>query len=274
MVQYSHSVHIDPETIIARTDDNTFSLIPLPHSKEKKVIKLETPFVAVSNLKAASERLVVCTATTSFAPSQLVSFDPRQSADSEFKYTVLKESSSVKIDSSYISAGEEISFPTDDGSKVYAIFYGPKNAEHSLKQGELAPSLLRFHGGPTSAAPKGYSSYIQFYTSRGWNFVDVDYRGSTGYGKHYRDALRNNWGVVDTADAAACAKYLAEAGYTPKGKIAIEGGSAGGFTVLATLCQYPKAFSAGANSYGVSDLKALADDTQWVVSLCFAVFQG
>jgi dipeptidyl aminopeptidase/acylaminoacyl peptidase len=164
------------------------------------------------------------------------------------------------IDPGYISVPESIEFPTEDDFSAYALFYPPFNQDYSGPPEELPPLIVFSHGGPTAAARTFLQTIIQYWTSRGIALVDVNYGGSTGYGRAYRERLRGNWGVVDTADCVAAAKYLVEAGRVDGEKLAIRGGSAGGYTTLAVLTFYDL-FSAGASYYGVADAEALALDT-------------
>jgi dipeptidyl aminopeptidase/acylaminoacyl peptidase len=164
------------------------------------------------------------------------------------------------IDPGYLSIPESIEFPTEDGHLAYALFYPPTNRDYLGPPGELPPLLVLSHGGPTSAARTFLQSTIQYWTSRGIALVDVNYGGSTGYGRTYRNRLRGQWGVVDTADCVAAAKYLIDQGKVDGKKLAIRGGSAGGYTTLAVLTFYDL-FTAGASYYGVADVEALALDT-------------
>lgn len=142
----------------------------------------------------------------------------------------------------------------------YALFYPPLGA-HEPPDGELPPLLVVIHGGPTGAATPVLSVAVQYWTSRGFGVVDVDYGGSTGYGRAYREQLKGAWGIVDVADCLAAARTLADAGRVDPARMAIRGGSAGGFTTLAALARDDTPFSAGADHFGVADLAALARDT-------------
>jgi len=158
-----------------------------------------------------------------------------------------------------------VTFPTSDGgtgiAEAHALVYPPTNPQASAPEGERPPLLVVVHGGPTSAASAVLDLGVQYWTSRGFCVADVDYRGSTGYGRRYRDALKGRWGVVDLDDVVACARYLAGSGRVDPARMAIRGGSAGGYTTLAALTLRPGVFSAGASHYGVADLAALAADT-------------
>jgi dipeptidyl aminopeptidase/acylaminoacyl peptidase len=153
-----------------------------------------------------------------------------------------------------------ISFPSAGGRTAHALYYPPQNGGFELPADQPPPLIVQAHGGPTSQAGSGFSLSKQFWTSRGFALVDVDYGGSSGYGRAYRQLLNGQWGVVDVEDVIAAAEYLAKTGRADPGRIAIHGGSAGGFTVLAALA-CSDVFSAGGDFYGVSDLEALARDT-------------
>jgi dipeptidyl aminopeptidase/acylaminoacyl peptidase len=178
---------------------------------------------------------------------------------------VLRPARDLGLDDSWFSRPELVTFPTEDAgsgiAEAHALVYPPTNPEVSAPAGELPPLLVMVHGGPTSAASPALRMAVQYWTSRGFTVADVDYRGSTGYGRRYRDALQGRWGIADVADVVACARWLAEAGRVDPARCAIRGGSAGGFTVLAALTSRPGVFSAGASHYGVADLAGLAEDT-------------
>ena len=163
-------------------------------------------------------------------------------------------------DPRYLSTGRPIDFPSADGRRAYAFFYPPKNDDAQAPEGSRPPLIVKSHGGPTSAAEHVYDPGVQFWTSRGFAVVDVNYGGSTGYGRAYRESLRDRWGIVDVEDCAAAAEALAARGEADPGKLLIRGGSAGGYTTLAALA-FRDTFAAGASHYGVADLAALARDT-------------
>ncbi|MEG3585731.1 MAG: prolyl oligopeptidase family serine peptidase [Actinomycetota bacterium] len=151
-------------------------------------------------------------------------------------------------------------FPTFDGNHAYVRYYAPAHPSLQGPAGEKPPLLVLAHGGPTGSSRNELSMALRYWTSRGWAIADVDYRGSTGYGRAFMESLDGEWGKVDVADCVAAARYLSEQGKVDSEKIAIKGGSAGGFTVLAALAFYED-FSAGASRYGVADLEILARDT-------------
>lgn len=155
---------------------------------------------------------------------------------------------------------EPIAFPSADGRTAYGILYRPRNPLVRAPEGTLPPLLVSTHGGPTSMARAMLTLGVQYWTSRGFAVVDVNYGGSTGYGRPYRELLNGAWGVVDVQDTDAAARHLAETGVVDPGRLAIRGGSAGGFTTLAALA-FGDTFTAGSNHFGVADLEALARDT-------------
>jgi dipeptidyl aminopeptidase/acylaminoacyl peptidase len=163
-------------------------------------------------------------------------------------------------DASYISIPRPIRFPAGDGLEAHALYYPPANRDYSAPEGERPPLLVISHGGPTSSARSELNLPRQFFTSRGFAIVDVNYRGSTGYGRQYRQLLNGAWGVADVEDCIHAAKYLIEQGEVDPQRVAVRGGSAGGYTTLCALV-FHDFFTAGASYYGVADAEALAKDT-------------
>ncbi len=174
---------------------------------------------------------------------------------------VLRLSSSLRLDAGDVSVAEAIEFPTSGGEVAHAFFYPPRNARHEGTPGERPPLIAICHGGPTTATTPTLDARLQFWTSRGFAVVDVNYRGSSGYGRSYRQRLNGAWGVVDVADMVHACAHLAAAGRVDGERLAIRGGSAGGYTTLAALAFHPGVFRAGASYYGVSDIEVLARDT-------------
>jgi len=159
-----------------------------------------------------------------------------------------------------ISHGEPVSFPSASDRTAHGFFYAPTNAQAIGPDGERPPLIVKSHGGPTGACNDEFDPSIQFWTSRGFAVVDVNYGGSTGYGRAYRDALKGMWGIVDVEDCVAAAEFLTASGRVDGDRRAIRGGSAGGYTTLAALA-FSDTFQAGASHFGVADLEALARDT-------------
>jgi dipeptidyl aminopeptidase/acylaminoacyl peptidase len=164
-------------------------------------------------------------------------------------------------DASYVSRPRSIAFPTEDGqATAYALYYPPTNADFVVPSGERPPLIVESHGGPTAMTQAQLSLDIQFWTSRGFGVVDVNYGGSSGFGRAYRERLNGRWGIVDTQDCISAARYLADQGEVDGRRLAIRGGSAGGYTTLCALVFHDD-FAAGASYYGVADCEALATDT-------------
>jgi len=174
--------------------------------------------------------------------------------------STLKVSSDIELDPEILSVPEEITFPTTFDGSAHAYYYAPKNPNFEGGNSEKPPLLVISHGGPTSSTSSALSLPIQFWTSRGIAVVDVNYRGSTGYGREYRDALKGNWGVYDTDDCIAAADYLVEQGLVDTDRVAIKGGSAGGYTTINALTFYDR-FAVGATYYGIADLSVFIGDT-------------
>ena len=173
--------------------------------------------------------------------------------------TVQRRATPEEIPASAYALPEHITWKGRDGGAVYGLFYRPHNA--SFLGSGAPPFILNVHGGPTSQRIMGFSLAAQFFTSRGYAYLEVNYRGSTGYGRGYREMLRSNWGIYDVEDAVSGARYLAEQGLVDGKRMVIMGGSAGGFTVLKALEDYPGFFKAGICLYGVSNQFNLAAET-------------
>lgn len=173
---------------------------------------------------------------------------------------VLRRSREETIDPGYVSTPETVEFPTEQGKTSYAFFYPPKNKDYRAAENERPPLIVMSHGGPTASTGATLRYGIQFWTSRGIAVVDVDYGGSTGYGREYRERLKGNWGMVDVDDCVNAARFLVKRGDVDGRRLAITGGSAGGYTTLCALT-FRNLFSAGASYFGVSDLEALAMHT-------------
>ena len=168
---------------------------------------------------------------------------------------VLRTSSSVNVDEEHFSIPRQIEFPTEDGVTAFAHFYPPRNRDAAGTGGERPPLIVMSHGGPTAEASPGFSLETQFWTSRGFAVVDVNYGGSTGFGRRYRQRLNGNWGVVDTADCINAARWLADQGEVDDNRLLITGGSAGGYTTLCALTMHD-GFAAGTSYFGLADLES------------------
>ncbi len=216
--------------------------------------EIATPYTELAGLRVAGGRALLWAGSPT-EPASLVLLDL-----AERQFAVLRCSSGLAVDPGYLSIPQEIQFPTQEGLPVYAYYYPPRNRDFVGPAGEKPPLLVLSHGGPTGAASAILDLDIQFWTSRGFAVVDVNYGGSTGYGRAFRERLAGNWGIVDVDDCVGAALYLAGRGDVDPGRLAIRGGSAGGYTTLSALA-FRDVFKAGASHYGVSDLETLATDT-------------
>ncbi len=218
---------------------------------------IETPFQDISSVRAADGRVYFRGGSPADPPT-IVELDLEAGGSA-----LLKRSTSEDMERyrGYLSAPEPVTFDTDGGQEAHGIYYPPRNLDFAAPAGALPPLIVHCHGGPTAAASATLSWGTQYWTSRGFAVLDVNYGGSTGYGREYRLRLQGNWGIVDVADCVNGARYLAHTrrAVDPR-RWAISGGSAGGYTTLAVLT-FRDEFKTGASYYGVSDLEALAKDT-------------
>ena len=173
---------------------------------------------------------------------------------------MLRTALRVDVDPDYFSVPESIRFDTADGATAYGFYYPPQSKTHDAGTDECPPLIVRGHGGPTGATSPSFSLAIQYWTSRGFAVLDVNYRGSTGFGRAYREELYGRWGEADVDDMVHGAQHLVAAGRADPARLAIRGGSAGGYTALSALA-FRNTFSAGASLYGIGDLMTLARDT-------------
>jgi dipeptidyl aminopeptidase/acylaminoacyl peptidase len=207
-----------------------------------------------ASVHAEAERACFIAASPSRAPEvvllDLASDSPR----------VLRAASDHESDSRYVSLPETISFASQNGRTAHAFYYAPCNPDFEAPEHERPPLLVKSHGGPTSSTSASLNLGIQYWTSRGFAVVDVNYGGSTGYGRAYRELLKQSWGIVDVEDCVAAAESLAARGVVDRERMAISGGSAGGYTTLAALT-FHDVFRAGASHYGIGNLESLAEDT-------------
>jgi dipeptidyl aminopeptidase/acylaminoacyl peptidase len=219
-----------------------------------QVEPLACPYTALHWLQSDGARLWLIGGSPT-SRSVVFALDPANGA-----VEVVRRSAQIDIDPAYFSIPQPIEFPSGEGEHAYALFYPPTNPHFSGPEGERPPLLVICHGGPTSATVAQLSLSVQYWTSRGIGVVDVNYRGSTGYGRAYRQKLNGNWGVADVEDCISAARYLVEMGLADPQRIAIRGSSAGGYTVLRALT-WQNFFAAGANYYGLAELETFVDDT-------------
>ncbi|XP_048226702.1 uncharacterized protein LOC8260869 [Ricinus communis] len=228
---------------------------------ESSLSLLDIPFTDIDNISSGNNCLYIEGASAVHPPSVAkLDLDDRGSKVADFKIVWSSSPDSLKY-ASYFSLPEFIEFPTEvPGQNAYAYFYPPSNPMYQASPEEKPPLLLKSHGGPTGDTRGILNPSIQYWTSRGWAFVDVNYGGSTGYGREYRERLIKNWGITDVNDCCSCAKFLVDTGKADGERLCITGGSAGGYTTLAALA-FKETFKAGASLYGVADLSMLRAET-------------
>lgn len=228
---------------LAAVDTRTLAFTPIP-----------SPYDSIGNLRGGPGAVLFSGASPTQGWSVV-----RLNLDGG-DYQVLRQSCEIEIDPAYLSIPEAIEFPTENGLTAHAFYYPPHNQDYAAPEGELPPLLVESHGGPTGATSSAFNLGVQYWTSRGFAVVDVNYGGSTGYGRAYRERLKGQWGIVDVDDCANAARHLAATGRADPQRLAIRGGSAGGYTTLCALT-FRKLFRAGASHFGVSDAETLAADT-------------
>ncbi len=216
---------------------------------------LDLPYVEFSHLTRIDAQHVAAIAGASKSLESIVRIDIAGP-----KATTLRTAGQSPLPADCISAAVPIDFPSSHGRTAHAFFYAPVNPRYRAVPGTLPPLLALVHGGPTAQASPALRSGVQFWTSRGIAVVDVNYGGSSGYGRAYRQLLNGNWGVVDAEDVIAAVRFLIVTGRADPKRTAITGGSAGGYTVLVALST-SDVFRAGTDRFGISDMTALARDT-------------
>ncbi|HEU4389356.1 MAG TPA: prolyl oligopeptidase family serine peptidase, partial [Blastocatellia bacterium] len=223
-------------------------------SKTKRLTPIESSFSDIRYVRASGGRAVICGGGPT-EPLSIVKVEVTSG-----KSEVLKRATNLEVDEGYLSVPRAIEFPTEGGLTAHAFFYAPHNRDYEEPEREHPPLIVISHGGPTAASTTIFSLSIQYWTSRGIGVLDVNYGGSTAYGRAYRERLNGKWGIVDVDDCINGARYLVSKGEADGGRLIIRGGSAGGYTTLAALT-FRDVFKAGASYYGVSDLEVLELDT-------------
>ncbi len=220
--------------------------------------KLDIPGVYFSQIRAKNGHIAFIQG--SFSEGKSIAYIPSPKKLEAKNIQLLAHNRIPHIDKKFFSIPQFITFPSANGRSAYGFYYPPASASCKPKPGETPPLIVKTHGGPTGCAPNTFDLKIQYWTSRGFAILDVDYAGSTGYGRAYRDLLKGNWGIADVEDCEAGARFLIEKKLADPKRLAVTGGSAGGFTTLCALT-FGKLFTVGASYYGVSDLSLLAHET-------------
>ncbi len=219
---------------------------------------IETGYSSISAIHCDKQQAVFLGASaTRFEEVCHYRVDSRNHSD---QCQILCSSSSAELDERYIASPQALSFTSSNGDTAHGFYYPPTNPDYNAIAGKLPPLIVFCHGGPTGATEASLNLKIQYWTSRGFAIFDINYRGSTAYGRHYRQQLNRQWGLADVDDVCAGAEYLVQRGLADPRQLAIKGSSAGGYTVLAALT-FRDTFKAGASHYGIGDLETLARDT-------------
>jgi dipeptidyl aminopeptidase/acylaminoacyl peptidase len=240
--------------IVCTYIQNAVSKLALLPSGAGALQTIDTPYQEIRDLRVAGDFVTLLGGAPTIAV-ELVRLDIASGAR-----TILARSIATLPDAAYLSVAQNVSYPSANGRTAHAFYYPPANPDFAPLDGELPPLMVIGHGGPTSMATNTLKLATQFWTSRGFAVLDVNYGGSSGFGRAYRDALKGQWGVVDVDDCVAGAAYLVEQGLVDPARLVIRGGSAGGYTVLSALA-FHDVFKAGASYYGVSDLAGLDADS-------------
>jgi dienelactone hydrolase len=227
--------------------------VSLDVAARHELTPIASPYTDIRSLRVTSGRVIIVAGSPG-EPVSVVAYDlVSETLD------VLRRSSALRIDPDYLSIPQPIEFPTENGLTACAFYYAPNNRDFTGGPDDLPPLMVLSHGGPTSAAVTTLSLNIQYWTSRGLAVLDVNYGGSSGYGREYRQRLNGNWGIVDVDDCVNGARFLVARGLVDARRLIIRGGSAGGYTTLAALT-FRDVFKVGASYYGISDLDALEQD--------------
>jgi dipeptidyl aminopeptidase/acylaminoacyl peptidase len=221
---------------------------------------IDVPYAAIASLHCGAGRAVFVAGSPEESPSIVVLDREPGGGTGVRPPKVLRRALDLSIDPGHFSRPEAIEFPTEHGLTAHGFFYPPQNRDVTGPPGERPPLIVRSHGGPTAAASSVLALDIQFWTSRGFGILDVNYGGSTGYGRPYRERLNGQWGVVDVDDCVNGARYLVAQGRVDGARLAIQGGSAGGYTTLCALT-FRDVFKAGASYFGLSDLEIFVRET-------------
>ncbi len=245
---------IDAARCLVTRGEDGLGRLGILHLDDGRLEPLDLPFADFTEIHAAGERAVFRGSALD-RPSEIAALDLGSR-----KLETICAAGPLELDAAWISTARAISFPSRNGRTAHAYHYPPTNPDCRAPEGEKPPLIVRSHGGPTGAASPALRLGYQFWTSRGFAIVDVDYAGSTGYGRAYRESLNGLWGVADVEDCVAAAEYVVAEGLADPDRLVISGGSAGGFTTLAALT-FHDTFKAGASHYGIGDLEALMRTT-------------
>lgn len=245
---------VSPDRIICSYVQQGLSHLASLNTTTGKLDPISSPYSTIRALHTTPGRAVFEGGSPT-EPSSIVQFDANTA-----RLEVLRRSTEIRIDADYLSIPQLIEFPTGDGLTAFAFFYPPRNRDYVAPADELPPLLVMSHGGPTGLSTNAFDLGVQYWTSRGIAVLDVNYGGSTGYGRKYRQRLEGQWGIVDVNDCVNGARYLVERELVDGNRLMITGGSAGGYTTLCALT-FRDTFKAGASHFGLGELEAFTKDT-------------
>lgn len=245
---------VDENTIIASYSQHGMRQLASVDVWNGRLNPITNRFTSFSSIHSnGSEVVFIAASPTEFPRIAVMDANTNEIED-------VRISSGSSLDTDYLSQPEAIEFPTANHKTAHALYYAPNNPDFAAPHGDKPPLLVHVHGGPVGATSSALNLTKQYWTSRGFALVDVNYGGSTGYGRNYRERLRGQWGVVDVEDCANAVRYLIERGDVDSTRIAISGGSAGGYTTLASLV-FTDVYHAGASHFGLSDLESFVRET-------------
>ncbi|KAF8589761.1 alpha/beta-hydrolase [Ramaria rubella] len=253
---------LNPEIILFVSTRNGRSVLSIANLRLRSLKDLSTSYAVIVHLRRISSNKAIFLCRKDDETDKAVQVTLPDVDGGEPTFEITKSIASAILPCDIISTSRSYALsPSLSNDPIHVLYYPPFNPHYISPPREAPPAVVAIHGGPTSRTPPGLDWSKQFWTTRGWAWVDVNYGGSSGYGRKYRERLRGNWGIVDVNDAVEAVSQLGAQGLIDPKRTAIRGGSAGGYTVLATLVNKPKVFAAGTSLYGVSDLARLAEDT-------------
>jgi dipeptidyl aminopeptidase/acylaminoacyl peptidase len=242
------------DLIVCSHVEQGVSTLATGDARTGKLTQVDCPYTDIQYLRAANGQAVF----RGGSPTDVASITKLDLSTGQFE--TLRKSNDLDVYPRYFSVPRAIEFPTEGGLIAHGFFYPPQNPDYRAPENEKPPLIVKSHGGPTAAASTALSLSVQYWTSRGFAVLDVNYGGSTGYGRQYRERLNKKWGIVDVDDCVNGARYLAERGEVDPERLIITGGSAGGYTTLCALT-FRNRFKAGASHFGISDTESMARDT-------------
>ena len=242
------------EVIVCSHIEQGVSTLATIDTRSGSLTPIDCPYTDIQYLRAANGQAVF----RGGSPTDVACIAKFDISSGQFE--TLRRSNDLETYPEYFSVPRAIEFPTEGGLTAHGFFYPPQNPDCRAPENEKPPLIVKSHGGPTAAASTALSLSVQYWTSRGFAVLDVNYGGSTGYGRQYRERLNKKWGIVDVDDCVNGARYLAERGEVDAKRLIITGGSAGGYTTLCALT-FRNAFKAGASHFGISDTESMARDT-------------